>query len=260
MKRFPYLALILVLFLNACALPALGAVASPTSVPTNTSLPTDTPAPTDTSTPEPTATPDVTATTAAAATQTAADVLAELEKELQDDDIAYQEGHLLWKQSAPFRISLSGPDTEIQLVQDGLSAANFIFKSDVTWEATGLLICGAAFRAETNIEQGRQYRFSYLRLSGLPAWSIDLFDRGFFKNSPSDTRFSAALDLGNGETNTFMIVALDDQFTVYINGLREGRFFDYSKQRLEGTFGFLAWQDSGKGNCVFENSWVWSLD
>lgn len=260
MKRFPYLALVLLLFLNACALPGLSAAASPTSAPTNTPLPTDTPAPTATSTPEPTATPDVTATTAAAATETAADVLAELEQELQDDDIAYQEGRLLWRQSAPFRISLSGPDAEIQLAEEGLTAANFIFKSDVTWEATGLLVCGAAFRSEPNIEQGRQYRFSYLRLSGLPAWSIDLFEEGFYKNSPSDTRFSAALDLGNGETNTFMIVVLDDQFTVYINGLREGRFFDYSKQRLDGTFGFLAWQDSGRGKCEFENSWVWSLD
>ncbi len=260
MKPFPYFALVSLLFLNACALPGLSTAASPTPAPANTSLPTDTPAPTDTPTPEPTATPDVTATSAAKATESATDVLAELEQELQGDEVAFQEGHLLWKQSAPFRISLSGPDTEIQLVEKGLTAANFIFKSDVTWEATGLLICGAAFRSEPNIELGRQYRFSYLRLSGLPAWSIDLFEQGFFKNSPSDTRFSDALDLGNGETNTFILVTMDDYFTVYINGLREGKFFDYSKQRLEGAFGFLAWQDSGRGNCVFENSWIWSLD
>jgi hypothetical protein len=260
MKRFPYFALILLLFLTACALPGLGAPATATPVPTNTSLPTDTPAPTDTPTPEPTATPDVTATTAAKATESASDVLAELDKELQDDEIAYQNGRLLWKQTKPFQISLSGPSDEIQIIEKGLTAANFIFKSDVTWEATGLLVCGAAFRSESNIEQGRQYRFSYLRLSGLPAWSISFLDKGFFKNSPSDVRFSAALDLGNGATNTFMIVAKDDQFIVYINGLREGRFFDYSKQSLEGTFGFLAGQDSGKGKCEFENSWVWSLD
>lgn len=260
MKRVPYFALILFLFLNACALPGLSASATETPAPTNTSLPTDTPAPTDTPTPEPTATPDVTATSAAKATESAADVLAELEQELRDDDVAYQEGHLLWKQSTPFRISLSGPDAEIQIAEEGLNAGNFIFKSEVTWDATGLLICGAAFRSEPNIELGRQYRFSYLRLSGLPAWSIDLFDQGFYKNSPSDSRFSDVLDLGNGKTNTFIIVAVDEQFTVYINGLREGRFFDYSKQRLDGTFGFLAWQDSGRGNCEFENSWVWALD
>lgn len=259
MKRFPYILLLALTLLSACSLGGAQDSAAP-ATPTNTSPPTDTPSPTDTPTPEPTATPDVTATAAAKATETAADVLAELDKELKNDDIAYQEGHLLWQQTASFRISLSGPDDETQLIEESLTAGNFIFKSDVTWEATGLLICGAVFRSGNNIEQDRQYRFSYLRLSGLPAWSIDFFDNGFYKNSPSDVRFSGALDLGNGASNTFIIVAKDEQFTIYINGLREGRFFDYSKQSVEGAFGFLAGQDSGRGSCEFENSWVWSLD
>lgn len=257
MKRFPYFLILLLVCLSACNF--VGAL-QPTVTATSTPLPTHTPAPTDTPTPEPTSTPDMTATSAANATETAADVFAELESELKDGDIAYQEGHLLWQQTAPFRISLSGPEDEIQVVEEGLTAGNFIFKSDVTWEATGLLVCGAVFRSDSNIQQGKQYHFTYLRLSGLPAWSISFIDKGFYKNSPSDTRFSDVLDLGNGRTNTFIIVAQDEKFTVYINGLREGRFYDYSKQSLEGTFGFLAGQDSGRGSCEFENSWVWSLD
>jgi hypothetical protein len=259
MKRFPYILLIALTLLSACSLGGVPESIAP-ATPTNTSPPTDTPSPTDTPTPEPTATPDVTATAAAKATETAANVLAVLDKELKTDDIAYQDGYLLWQQTAPFRISLSGPDEEIQLIEDGPTAGNFIFKSDVTWEATGLLICGVIFRSGENIDQDRQYRFSYLRLSGLPAWSIDFFDKGFHKNTPSDVRFSDALDLRNGANNTFILVAKDGEFTVYINGLREGRFFDYSEQSLEGAFGFLAGQDSGRGSCEFENSWVWSLD
>ena len=260
MKRFS-VAVLIVLALASCALPGLGPAATPTSPPpTNTAEPTSTPLPTATSTPEPTATPNVTATAAAQATETASAVLEELDKELKGDDIDYKNGHLLWLQSSPFRISLSGPDEEAQLIDENLTAANFIFKSEVKWEATGLLICGAVFRSGENLEQSKQYRFAYLRLSGLPAWFIDFYDKGKFKNSPTDTRFSDALDLGNGRTNTFIIVAKDEQFTVYINGLREGRYFDYSQQSLEGAFGFLASQDSGKGSCEFKDSWIWSLD
>lgn len=34
----------------------------------------------------------------------------------------------------------------------------------------------------------------------------------------------------------------------------------YSKQRMDGDFGFFARQDAGNGYCEFENSWVWSLE
>jgi hypothetical protein len=71
---------------------------------------------------------------------------------------------------------------------------------------------------------------------------------------------SGALDLANGSTNRFIIVAQDNQFTVYINRTREGRFFDNSKQRSDGALGFFGAQESGKGTCEFENAWVWSLD
>ena len=259
MNRFLHFGLLVVIFLTACGgIPGLSATA--TSAPTNTLQPSLTPAPTDTATPSPTSTPDVTATAGAKATETAASVLNELDKLLGDTDVSYKDGHLAWQQTRPLIIDLSGPDDQILAVDDKLTAGNFIFKSDVTWTASGIILCGAVFRSEPDLERGKQYRFLFLRLSGLPAWEIDVFEFGQYKNSPTDTKFSGALDQDNDATNEFVLIAQDDQFNLYINQNHEGRFFDYSKQRVEGSFAFLGLQDSGKGTCEFENSWVWALD
>ena len=110
------------------------------------------------------------------------------------------------------------------------------------------------------MEVGKQYKFFFLRLSGLPAWAIELHEFGYFKNSPTSVKTSNALDLRNGSTNQFVLLVQDDNFTVYLNGVRQGRYYDYSKQRANDLLGFIASQDSGTGECRFENSWVWSLD
>jgi hypothetical protein len=260
MKQFPYFVFLVVMFLSGCGnLPGFAAPTA-TPLPTNTPEPTLTPLPTHTSTPLPTATPNLAATQAFQATQAADDVLTELDKTLRDTDIPYKEGHLSWQQTNLFRVKLSGPDQGVIKIDDELTASNFILKSDVTWEATGLLVCGAAFRSEPNLEKGKQYQFVFLRFSGLPAWAIEVHEFGQFKNSPTKTKFSDALDLGNGATNEFMLVVQDDHFTLYLNQVRQGTYYDYSKQRTDGSIGFLGFQQSGDGSCEFENSWVWSLE
>lgn len=262
MKRFTYYVLFLLLLATlACGAPS--AVPEPTATliePSDTPEPTDTPVPTDTPTQLPTSTPDVAATAEVRATESAADVLSELDSLLGDGDIPYMDGHLAWQQDTSMDVKLRGPDSKVLGVGNDLTAGNFILKSDVTWEATGILICGAVFRSEPNLEQGKQYQFLYLRLSGLPVWTIEVHEFGRFKNSPTNTKSSNALDLGNGSTNQFVLVVQDDSFTVYINGVRQGRYFDYSNQRISGSLGFMGSQDSGEGACDFENSWVWSLD
>jgi len=262
MKRYPYIALlVLMIAALACAVPGAAPEPTATPVPSNTPEPTATLLlPTDTPTPLPTSTPDVTATAAVVATQSAADVLDELDGLLSDTDIPYKDGHLAWRQSVPLAIKMRGPGRSFLDIDEDLSAGNFIMKSDVTWEATGIMVCGAIFRSEPNLEKGKQYQFVYLRLSGLPVWAIEVHEFGNFKNSPTSTKASNALDLRNGGTNQFVLVVQDDNFTVYLNGVRQGRYFDYSKQRESGYFGFYGWQDSGEGMCEYENSWVWSLD
>ena len=260
MKRSLYFFILLLILLQACsALPALESATS-TPLPTNTSEPTSTPLPTETPTPVPTSTPDKTATAVAQATETSNTVLSELDRLLGDSDIPYQDGRLAWKQVKPLMVSLTGPGWDYVEVDRDLVGKNFILKSDVTWEASGIIICGLIFRSEPNVEKGRQYQFAYLRLSGLPAWEIDVFEFGGYKNSPTKVQFSNAIDQGNGAVNQVVLVAQEEQFTLYINRVRQGRYFDYSKQRMEGNFAFHAAQDSGNGTCNFENSWVWALE
>jgi hypothetical protein len=248
----------MLMFLIACGnLPGINLTATPSPEPTLTL----TPLPTliSTSTPAPTATLDIAATAEAQQTQTANDVLGDMDKILGESEIPYKDGHLVWRESKPITVSLSGPERDYADLDKKLTAGNFILKSDVTWNASGIILCGAVFRSEPNLAQGKQYQFIYLRLSGLPAWSIELHEFGRYKNSPTSVQYSNAINQNNGAANQFILIAQDEQFTVYINGVRQGRYFDYSKQRTEGSIAFLGFQDSGKGSCKFENSWVWEL-
>lgn len=264
MKRFLYFTLLLFVAIGtACSGSQTLTTAEPLT-PTNIpEQPTATSIPTNTSTPEPTATatPDAAATAVAQSTQTAGVVLAELEELLSDSEIAYQEGYLAWQQTEPITINMSGPSSDDTVVEidKNLTASNFIMKSDVTWNATGWMFCGAIFRSEPDLDEGKQYQFYFLRLSGLPVWYIDLFENSDFVNSISKERVAREIDMANGAVNQFVLVAEDEMFTVYFNGSRQGRYFDHSKQLTEGSLGFFAWQESGTGSCKYENSWVWSL-
>jgi hypothetical protein len=246
--------LLLVILAMACG------ASAPTEVSVDTALPpTSIPTASETPTPVPTATANLTATIAAKATQASAGVLAELDDILKGEEIAYQEGSLLWEQETPLNIKMNGPDYRYTPFAEGKIGKNFILKSDVTWEATGILICGVMFRSEPDLEQGKQYQFLYLRFSGLPAWAIEFHEFGYFKNTPTKVQHSGAVDLSNGATNQLVIVVREEEFIIFINGIRQGRFFDYSKQSMEGGFAVLGNQDSGKGSCEFDNTFVWAL-
>lgn len=262
MKRSLSFALLTFILLSSCGKISSLVASTSTPLPTASQTPqptaSQTPAPTQTTTP--TSTPDVTATAAVNATIAAEDVISDLERVLADQDISFKEGRLLWQQNDSLKIQMSGPDHQILEIDEKLTAGDFILKSDVTWDATGVLLCGAIFRSEPNLEEGKQYQFLFLRFSGLPAWAIQVHEFGQFRNSPTKTKFSDALDLANGATNQVMLIVQDDHFTLYLNKDRQGTYYDFSKQRAEGSFGFLGIQESGRGSCTFENSWVWSLD
>ena len=247
--------LVLVLLGVACG------TAAPEPTPTTTLMPSPTITLTTTSTPTlvPTATPNRTATVAAKATQAAGDIQSDLDSLLRDEEIDYQSGRLLWRQETPLSIDLTGPDARYQKFADGEIGKNFILKSDVTWNATGLLLCGFIFRSERDLVEGKQYVFLYLRLSGAPAWSIEYHEFGYFKNSPTRVKYSSAVDLTNGATNQLVLIANEGEFTVFINGIRQGKYYDYSEQRTEGEFAVVGSQDSGEGSCEYENTYVWEL-
>ena len=255
MKRFFNFALLLI-FLFACSsIPKPGAAATASPQPTLT----HTPVPTKISTPVPTATRDVIATMEAQKAQAASAVLSELDKLMTDSDIEYQNGEIIWQGKEAERVQLSGPDGRYTPIDEKLTSDNFIFKSDITWQATGIIVCGVIFRSEPDLREGKQYQFLFLRYSGLPAWAVEFHDFGYFKNSPTSVKYSSAVNQGNGSSNQVILVAQDEEFTIYINGVRQGKFFDNSKQRTDGSFAFLGYQDSGEGSCKFEDSWIWEL-
>lgn len=258
--------------LSSCA----GAPASPTPTvvplpsatqvpPTATAVPTAnaTPLPTNTSEPIPSATPtlDLTATAQAEATQAAEAALAEIGKELELVGLSTDAGYLLWAQDEPVEIPL---DSFNESVYDPFAgnpiASDFVMKSDVTWESTGgLAICGFFFRSEKNFKEGKQYKYQMLRLSGLPAWAISYFQYGDVQKDVSQLRTNGAINQDQGSTNKIVLIAEGEKFTLYINDIRAGSFYDYSKSMLDGQFAYLAFQESGKTTCTFNNTWVWAL-
>jgi hypothetical protein len=243
--------------LDQAATMVAGTVAA--ASPTGTLLPTSTPLPADTPVPEPTVTPF----TALTATVEAASVLSELDMHIgSNSGVAYRDGYLAWRQVEPVTINMSGPQKDagiLQPIAENSDPANFIFKSDVTWNASGILICGLAFRSEPDLEHGTQYQFYFYRLSGLPAYKVDVYSAGRFKNTISDVKYSDGIKSDNDASNEFVMVAQKDQFTVYINGRKQGQYYDSSLQREDGFLAFLAWQDSGEGSCTFEDSWLWIM-
>ncbi len=140
-----------------------------------------------------------------------------------------------------------------------LVAADFAIQTEVTWEASGLLVCGLMLRSEADFVRGAQYQFNYLRFSGLPAWAIEYHDNGEYQYSITNLRFADAIDLENGATNKFLIIAEGNKFTIYANDTRLGTFYDDSKKLSKGRFAFTSSQDTGESTCTFENTWVWLL-
>src|SRR5262245_38434591 len=110
MKYFLYITFMLSVLLTACGVSSdVNPTAAFTASPQHTASPTLPPTATQTSTPTPTATPNATATQEAQATQAADSVLTELNKYLSDEtEVDYKAGHLIWQQTDPVTINLSG--------------------------------------------------------------------------------------------------------------------------------------------------------
>lgn len=233
--------------------------------------PTETPAPTATATPEPTDTPeptasptpttDLTATAQAEATAAAEAAIAEIGKELEKVGMSADTGYLLWAQDEPLAIKMDKyQEWTFEPFAEELVASDFVVKSDITWDSTsGLVTCGFFYRSEENLEKGKQYLYEMVRLSGLPAYELTYLQYGDYQKSLSKFQTSEAIDQEQGSTNEVILIAEGEKFTLYINGLSAGSYYDYSKNMQEGYFAYSAWQESGKSTCTFADTWVWAL-
>ena len=259
---------LLPLSLAALILSACGFVSGSPPTPENTLTPTVTAThvpPTATPTAEPTATltatPDLAATEQVIAAQTAEAYTAEIDQILQAYGRSTNAGHLGWSQSAPEPITASGGGrTLYSAVAEGQSFSNYVLYTHVAWESeVGAAGCGLMFHSERNFEEGQQYRFYTLRLSGLPAWDVELWEFNNWQATVTgDIKYTSAIDQANGATNEYILIAEGATLTVYINGVRVGTVTIAT--RSEGQIAFFTWQQSGQTTCTFEDTWIWEFD
>ncbi len=202
------------------------------------------------------------ATQAAEATQIVEQVKILIEEDLSEINQPLPPGELGWVQTEPYPINMTSYQEELMpAFAEDLVANDFILKSDITWTSTGgLVTCGFNFRSESNIEEGKQYRYEMLRLSGLPVFFISYMQFNIYEQYLSPLVTSRQIDQSQGATNEVIIFAEDGKITVYINELRAGQYFDYAEKMPEGYFSFYAWQESGESTCAFDNTWVWLIE
>jgi hypothetical protein len=199
---------------------------------------------------------------AAKATQAAEAILGVIQEDLAKVDLSTDTGRLGWMQTGVETIKLDTAwEAFYRPFAENLVASDFVLKTEVTWEAEGgLLICGFMFRSEASFATGTHYKLLYLRFSGYPGWDIETYKSGqFFSNVTGKVRVASAINLDNGATNKFVMIAEGNKFTVYINDQRIGSFYDDSKVRADGRFAFYGSEEAGVSSCKFENTWVWLL-
>jgi hypothetical protein len=249
----------------SCSSPTPQATPQPTTqppteqLPTDTPIPSDTPEPTTTTTPTSSSTPDLTATAGSKSTQTVAAMLDDIDAELQMINLSTDQGFLGWSSTMPVSLTV---DTYLEdrswIIESDQTFTDFVLKTDVTWlSSSGLAVCGIVFRAEDDLEDGAQYKFLTLRLSGLPAWEVDYYKYGQVQSTILGG-MSSAINQEQGSTNRYLLVVQGDKITIYANRAKLGSVTNSILS--EGLLAFYVLQESGETTCFFSDSWVWVLD
>lgn len=226
---------------------------------TATPEPSATPTPTDTATPEPTPSFTSTPGRAAKATSAAQVVIDQFRAKMGDHDISMDNGHLGWVQDTPIGLNLVGGDgLEYRTLADGMEAGDFILQTDITWNALGdaVIYCGLIFRADSQFNDGEHYEFRVSGNSRPLVWEIQFWD-GMEYVATSGRQFYDAPNQANGTTNQIIIVAEDNAFTIFINGVLQMKVNDPNNQRSDGQFGVFGSHNIGNLSCEFENTIIW---
>lgn len=243
------------IFITLTALLASCAQA-PTATPEPSETATETATATEPPTETPTATPDYLATETAEATAKAEAAFVAISEELTDLGLP-TEGDLVWVQEEPVEIILTSQnfDGKVEELGSDIVVGDFAMGIDVTWETTtGISGCGIIFRAEKDMERGKQIRFYTSRLSGLPIWVFSLYKYGTWQ-ADLNINSNAAMRNGQGSTNHYLFIVQGLNTIVYANGTRIATV-TLPADLVDGQFGFLTWEDSAKSTCTFENGWI----
>ena len=168
---------------------------------------------------------------------------------------------MAWSEIDPWPITSSSYGTIIfEPIDEGEVYQTYVMHYDVTWESTsGIAGCGLIFHAEDNLGLGRQYRFYSYRFSGLPYWTVELWEDGGYVNSAMGRgKLNSAINQDNGGTNTFTLHVKDGIMTAYANNMRLSHV--PISGASQGRIAFFAFQESGETTCAYENAWLWVLD
>lgn len=188
-------------------------------------------------------------------------LIEEIDAVLHEVGYCTDQGSLGWVQSKPVEITVAEYGTTIyDPLHPTKEFSNFALKIDVTWDSqTGLAGCGIIFHAADDFEKGEQMRFVTLRLSGLPAWDVELWKYEEFQaNLTGRVLTSSAINLKDGSVNEYLLIADGTTLRVYANGTSLGGVT--ISRRQSGKIAFFTWQESGVTTCEFENGWIWEFD
>ena len=233
-----------------------------TSIPsTSTLTPTSTSTATATPSNTPTPTVDLPATAAFESTQEAQGMLDEINPVLERVNYSTKSGYLAWSEIDPWPITSSTYGATIfEPIDEGTEYENYVLHYDVTWKSTsGLAGCGLIFHSEKNLGSGKQYRFYAFRLSGLPYWTVELWNYNWPPTSTMGRgKINSIINQENGSKNTFTLVVRDEVMTVYANDVRLSHVPISTLHK--GRIAFFAFQESGETTCAYENAWLWNLN
>jgi hypothetical protein len=246
---------------NATSSPseASSAASRPARIATNTPAPTVTPLPPTRSA---TATPSVDASATQQYWQTVTRdmITGEVDSILESSNEALGVGRLEYYQAEPTTLQTSGYQQKVtSLLPIVPDVGDFAFHSKITWSSDlGSAGCGLLFR-EVNGDpgKGKYYEFSINRFSGLPYYSINLYDSYIFIKQIG-FGYSNTVNLRDtpGSQNDIVLIVKGTGFRIYTNGYRLNAVYDATVS--QGHISLQASTISGKATCQFADTWIWS--
>lgn len=233
----------------------------PTATATHTPEPTATATSTPTEKPSPTATLDRTATAEAKKSATAEAINALVAEDLEDYGVDPADGHVVWTQSKPVKMELTTyEETADQWLDEVGVLSDFVIQTRVKWTTSGALsLCGVTFRAEDDKAAGARDRFMMMRLQYAPGWTVWYWDEGRFQSHLTGG-FISSRDIhdDNGSSNIVALLVQGKKIDIFLNGDKQRQVED--PRLTKGLLALSSFQESGRTECQFTDTWVWAFD
>jgi hypothetical protein len=186
--------------------------------------------------------------------------MVKIKPELEKVNLHAEDGQLAWVSSERTDLSVSTYDTtDFKAIDEAGVLKDFVYHVDIGWNTTsGIAGCGLVFRGEDDFKKGGQYQLLLIRLQSAPIWAVEFLKFGKVQFTLNQNNaFSNAIIDEPDSINKVTLVARGQNIFTYINGEKMQQL--ESSKQMEGKVGFLIWQESGKTECTFNNSWIYSL-